>query len=109
MAAAIGGNTLHNAEELPKPCEKAESKLSHTDVDLLYSKNQNLRWILTDEINTIPDNLLGTFEDFLSNAAVQGQYCKIRDRTKVIMGGYNLLFFGDWNQLPPISDTWALF
>ena len=88
MAAAIGGNTLHNAGELPKPGERADYKLSHSDVDILYTKNQNLRWILMDEISMIPDGLLGTFEDFMTNAAVQNQYSKRRDRTKVIMGGH---------------------
>ena len=108
MAAAMGGNTLHNASNL-RPGEKPENKLSHSDLDNLYTKNQHLRWIIIDEISMVADDLLGHFENELTNAAVVSQFSKRADRSIVIMGGYNLLMFGDWWQLPPIPDTNALF
>jgi hypothetical protein len=110
MAASIGGNTLHNAGDLPKPGEKSEYKLASSDIHNLYSKNQNLRWVLLDEISMISDQLLGLFESALDSAAVRSPHYFVRpDKSRVVMGGYNLLFFGDWWQLPPIPDSYALF
>ena len=83
--------------------------LFSSDVMNLYAKNQNLRWILIDEISMVADALLGTFESCMDGASVHSKYSKRRDGSRVVMGGYNLLFFGDWWQLPPIPDSYALF
>ena len=109
MASTIGGQTLHQAGNLPRPGEKADTKLSHTDIDLLFTQNERLRWILIDEISMVADELLGVFEQYLSDAACNSIYRKRRDKSFRIFGGYNLLLFGDWWQLPPIPDSAALF
>ena len=58
----------------------------------------------------IADHLLGLFESALDSAAVKSpRYSVRRDKSRVVMGGYDLLFFGDWWQLPPIPDSYALF
>ena len=115
MAAAIQGTTLHTAANLPRPGQDEDRSLTHSDVDHLFTQNQCLRWILIDEISMVADVLLGQFESYVSAAATtNNKYRKrntrddkcTRDR---VMGGYNLLVFGDWNQLPPIPGSHALF
>ena len=96
MAAAINGATLHAAADLPRPGENRERKLSHGDVEKLYTQNQRLRWILVDEISMISDTLLGDFEHQISSAARATRYLQRKDKTKRFFGGYNILFFGDW-------------
>ena len=62
-----------------------------------------------DEINMVSNILLGDFEYQMSRAARDTRYKKRPDKTRRIFGGYNILFFGDWWQLPPILDSAALF
>ena len=62
-----------------------------------------------DEISIIADTLLGDFEHQLTCVARQTRYLKRSDKTRRIFGGYNILFFGDWWQLPPIPEPAALF
>jgi len=109
MAAAIQGTTLHTAADLPRPGEDRAKKLASSDIDNLYAQNQSLRWILIDEISMVADELLGDFESMFADAARQTVYKKRRDKSRRIFGGYNLLTFGDWWQLPPIPETAALF
>jgi len=109
MAAAIGGTTLHSGADLPRPGENRDRKLDHSEIDNLYIRNASLRWVLMDEISMIADTLLGEFESQFSSAARQTQHAKRRDKTHRICGGYNMLLFGDWWQLPPIPDSGALF
>ena len=61
-----GGETLHTAGYLDignRP------RLSHTDVDVLFTKNRQLKWVIVDEIGMISDLLLGAFETALSDAS----------------------------------------
>jgi len=109
MAAAIGGATLHSSANLPRPGENIQQKLSHSDVDHLFVQNESLRWILIDEVSMLPDELLGAFESNFKDAALKSRYTHHRDRSQRLFGGYNVLFFGDWWQLPPIPHTAALF
>ena len=109
MAAAIGGFTLHAGADLPRPGENRDRKLSHSEVDNLYIQNSSLRWVLLDEISMVADSLLDDFEMQFSNAARSTRYSKRADGARRIFGGYNMLFFGDWWQLPPIPATAALF
>ena len=59
MAAAIGGATLHTGADLPRPGENRDRALGHSDVDNLYMKNADMRWILVDEVSMVSDVLLG--------------------------------------------------
>ena len=109
MAAAIDGVTLHAGADLQRPGENRDRKLSHSEIDNLYIQNSSLRWVLLDEISMAADNLLDEFEMQFSNAARKTRYSSRVDGSKRISGGYNLLLFGDWWQLPPIPATAALF
>ncbi len=109
MAAAIGGTTLHSGGDLPLPGQFESQRLSHSDVDNLYMRNQDIRWLFLDEVSMVADGLLGTFESNIRGAARKTRYSKRRDKSQRPFGGYNLLTFGDWWQLPPIPDSAGLF
>ena len=100
VAQAMGGVTIHNGGDVN--VGDNDKKLVTLSIDELYSRNQNLRWILIDEIGMVPDSLLGAFEKNLSDAAEQNnRYFKRKDKSKRPFGGYNLLMFGDLFQIPP--------
>ena len=96
MAAAIGGTTLHTSADLPRPGENRDRALGHADVDHLYMKNANLRWVLIDEVSMVSDVLLSEFEDHLADTARQRRYTERPDGARRVFGGYNVLFFGCW-------------
>ena len=84
-------------------------KLTHTDIDVVYSKNQYLRWLLFDEFPMCADDLLGALETTFRDAAAASRYTTRRDKSKRVFGCYNILNFGDLYQLPPIPSTAAVF
>ena len=77
--------------------------------DVLFTRNQCLRWVLVDECFMIPDELLGTFEQQLADAAQSSAFKKNEDGSVRMFGGYNVMTFGDLFQIPPIPDSAALF
>ena len=109
VAHTMNGATLHSAGDVPVGGYGQERKLQHTDVDLLYVRNQTLRWILIDEVFMIPNDLLGTFAQHFADAAIDSQYKFRTDDSKQVFGGYNVMMFGDTLQLPPIPSSAALF
>ena len=110
VAAAMEGLTLHSSGDIQVGNNSDARRLEHTDIDVLYSRNQSLRWIIFDEIFMIPDELLGTFSQHLTHAAADSsRYKKRRDGSTRMFGGYNYLMLGDMNQLPPIPSSAALF
>ena len=108
VAYAMGGTTFHTGGDIPVG-ENCERKLSHLDVDPLYTRNQALRWILIDEVGMSPNTLLGTFDHHLTDAAKDTKYLRRSDKSTRPFGGYNLLLLGDFNQIPPIPPTTAVF
>ena len=105
----MGGVTIHSSGEIPVGGQYANRRLEHLDVDVLFTKNQHLRWILVDEALMIPDELLGPYATSFESAARETRYRRRADSTVRIFGGYNVLLFGDMNQLPPITSSAALF
>jgi hypothetical protein len=104
----MGGTTLHAGGEV-QVGGQASSKLSHSDIDNLFIRNQQLRWVIMDEVGMIADDLLGAFADHLSDAAMQNcRYRKRRNKSVRVMGGYNLCMFGDLFQLAPIPSSGAI-
>ena len=89
--------------------QQEQQKLDHTDVDVLFTRNQHLRWILFDEVFMIPDVLLGTFASHLQDAARDSRYKQRADNSVRAFGGYNFMMFGDTLQFPPIPASTALF
>jgi hypothetical protein len=103
------GATLHSAGDISIGGEGQGRTLQKTDVDLLYTRNQSLRWILINEVFMIPKELLGIFAQHFADAAVESKYKVRADESKQVFGGYNLMMFGDTLQLPPIPSSAALF
>ena len=108
VAYAMGGTTLHTGGDIKVGNDRLR-KLDHTDVDVLFTRNQDLRWVLADEVGMIADELLGEFEEQLSEAAVDCRYRYRADGSARLFGGYNLACFGDLFQIPPIPSSAALF
>ena len=61
VAAAMEGFTLHSSGDIQFGGVSDAKRLDHTDIDVLYSRNQCLRWLIFDETFMIPDELLGIF------------------------------------------------
>ena len=103
----MGGVTLHAGGDV-QVGNRGDKTLQHTDVDVLFTRNQALRWILFDEIGMIPASLLGAFEEHITDAAVVSRYLHKADKSCRPFGGYNILAFGDLFQIPPIPASATL-
>ena len=109
VAYAMGGTTLHAGGDIQVGGQTSK-KLNHTDLDILFIRNQQLRWVIADEAGMIPDDLLGAFASHYTDATLHSsRYRKRSDGSLRIMGGYNLMSFGDLFQLPPIPASAAIF
>ena len=75
---------------------------------MLFTRNQYLRWVIIDELPMVPDDLLGAFASHLADAAGPSRYHKKPDGSVRFFGGYNLLAFGDFYQIPPIPSSASL-
>ena len=106
VAYAMGGVTLHTGGDVN--VGSSDRGLDHTDIDVLFTRNQDLRWLLFDEIGMIGDVLLGTFEKHITDAAKVCRYLRRADKSHRSVGGYNLLTFGDLFQIPPIPASSSL-
>ena len=56
----------------------------------------------------VPDELLGTFQQHLADAAVEFRFKHNADKSVRVAGGYNLLGSGDFNQISPIPASASL-
>ena len=110
VAHAMGGLTLHSSGDIPIGSASHARKLEHSDIDILFAKNQWLRWLIFDEVFMNPDELLGAFNDNFQDAARDSSPFKKRaEGTLRAFGGHNFAMFGDMQQLPPIPASAALF
>ena len=75
VAYAMGGTTLRSGGNMTVG-DDYKKALTHKDIDVLFTKNQYVRWLLIDECFMIPDELLGAFEQRLANAAQSFAYKK---------------------------------
>ena len=73
VAHAMEGNTLHVGGDIAVGGDRS---LQHTDVDVLFTRNQYLRWVIIDELPMVPDDLLGEFASNLTGAASPSRYLK---------------------------------
>ena len=53
----MGGTTLHSSADIAVGSQAAIN-LTHTDIDLLFTRNQHLRWVIVHEGRMIPDEEL---------------------------------------------------
>ena len=108
MAANIDGYTLHHWTAIPVT-GGGERKKKDQDVGVVFLRCQNLRWILVDEISMVSAELVFELGRRVSEAARPIGTYKLRpDKSPRPFGGFNILLFGDWWQLPPVQST-ALF
>ena len=91
----MGGATLHTAADVSIGARGQDRKLAHGDIDMLFIRNQALRWILIDEVYMIPADLLSAFASHFEDAALSSIYKTRADGTSQIFGGYNVMMFGD--------------
>ena len=99
----------HGAGDVQVGERSSDRKLSHSDIDLPFIRNQALRLILIDEACMIPDDLLGAFGAHFEDAAVDSIFSRRANGRPQVFAGYNLAMFGDMLQLPPIPSSAALF
>jgi hypothetical protein len=105
---AMDGTTLHAGGDV-QVGGQSSSKLSHSDIDNLFIRNQQLRWVIVEEVGMIADDLLGASADHLADAAIRNcRYRKRRNGSERIIVGYNLCMFGNLFQLPPIPSSGAI-
>ena len=80
------------------------------DAHRLSTKCQCMRFILVDEISMVSAQLFGQLELTVSKVVRRRNLFKRRpdDGTSRPFGGMNVIMFGDWWQLKPVSGT-ALF
>ena len=93
VAHAMGGVTLHSGGYVG--VAGGDKSLVHADLDVLFTRNQDLRWLLFDEVGMTGDGSLGAFEKHISDAANVCRYITRADKSRRPFGGYNLLTFGD--------------
>ena len=110
MAALIGGNTVHSWGVIPTSKTAASAKYANKEVDWdqLFENCISMRWLVIDEVSTIPLGLLGTLESFLRTKACTRHPYAYRDAHRRgqarMFGGLNLCLSGDLWQLGPVRD-----
>ena len=91
-AKNIGGTTLHTALCMNLAKKKSDGNKSHADLVAMW---RGVDWLFIDEVSTIGCNLLVD----IHNALVSATGCTDP------FGGINVIFAGDFAQLPPVMDT----
>ena len=107
MAALIRGKTIHSWGRVPVNASDAQSKAqvkgADDEIDELFLQCQSMRWILIDEVSTVSPALLSLLDSFLRRACERHLHAR-NGRRRVPFGGLNVLFAGDFWQLPPVKN-----
>ena len=99
MAANIQGDTIHHWAAI-------NFSGSQTEINAVFIRCQNLRWILIDEISMVSAELLFALASRTTDAARPiGTYKRRPDKSPRPFGGFNVVLFGDWWQLRPVQST----
>jgi hypothetical protein len=107
MAANINGFTIHHWSGIP--VQEGGGGSGTLNANKLSTKRQSLRFLLIDEVSMVAAQLMGQLESAISKVTRQRNGYKNRQNGSVRpFGGLNVLFFGDWWQIPPVAGT-ALF
>ena len=111
MAALIGGATVHTWGCIPvnaiDAAQKVHTKGADADIDDLFLNACGMRWIIIDEISTVSPGLLGLLDAYLRRACCRHPYACVQRRRRPF-GGINIVFAGDFWQLPPVRAN-AIF
>ena len=106
MAALIEGQTIHSWGGIPVGAETVYHNESKTDmeegVDHLFQNVVTMRFLVLDELSTISPTLLGLLEAHLRRVCIRHPYAK-REKHARPFGGLNIIFCGDFWQLPPVK------
>ena len=67
-----------------------------------------MRWLIIDEISAVALFVLGALEGNTRRACGRQRYARRKNGTPRPFGGMNIVFCGDWWQLPPVKAS-AMF
>lgn len=96
-ASLIGGSTYHSMLGINPYREKMDKLAALSDVK---ANLQNVDYVFMDEVSMI---------DCLNLYNICRQMCKSLDNEADPFGGKNMIFAGDFAQLPPVSSGRALY
>jgi len=91
-AKNIGGTTLHTALCMNLAKKKSDGNKTRTDLVAMWD---GVNYLLVDEVSTIGCSLLTDVHDALVSATGSTD----------LFGGMNVIFAGDFAQLPPVLDA----
>lgn len=94
-ASLIGGNTLHTSLRIPLTYVNDNNCLSNSTLNTLQCDLHNVRTIIVDEISMVSKKMF-----YNTNIRTQQIYNNEED-----FGNINILFFGDFYQLPPVKSV----
>ena len=104
MACQIDGCTLHHWSGIS--VGETDGTALTKDAHKLATKRQSLRWVLIGEVSMISVQLVGVLDILIGKVTWKCDNWKRRaDGTERSVGGLDVLFFGDFSQLKPVSGT----
>ena len=97
-AINVGGTTIHSFFKLKPDTNvfKHIAKLTSTKCDT-YKKIRDLDLLIIDEVSMLDSILCNTISDIL-------KACKNTDK---VFGGIQMIFVGDFFQLPPVTNNFC--
>ena len=90
----ICGTTLHSALQLPVHCSN-QRDLQGSSLQWLQMKFTNKHYLIIDEMSMIGQRMMAWIDKRLRQAS---------GHLDTLLGGYSVIIFGDFGQLPPIGD-----
>ena len=81
------------------------NKKSDGSVDALFEKCLSMRWLVIGEVSTFSTMLLHLLDGNLRRACRRHAYARRQDGSWRPFGGLNVVFCGDFWQLPPVRAT----
>ena len=111
MAFLVGGSTLHTfagfgidlgvGKQPGGKCNREKRP------NVLYEKLKDGKWLIIDEIENASAEVLAAVYEQMRDAARSAKdgFARRPDGTHRMHGGFNVIKFGDWWQVPPVQQT----